>query len=133
MAMTTGPNAPLINITPLIDVLLVLLIIFLVITPTKSVGLATDVPQPALDSPQTEPVPSTVVLTIDKGGKLALNSEAVEAAALEDRLRQVFALRASKVLFLKGAGELEFASIAQLIDTAKGAGIVHVALMSNKP
>ena len=130
--MTTGPNAPLINVTPLIDVLLVLLIIFMVITPTRSVGLATDVPQPAPDSSPSGPVPSTVVLTIDKNGALALNSERVERAALEDRLRRVFALRASKVLFLKGAGELEFARVADLIDAAKGAGIVHVALMTGR-
>lgn len=131
MAMTTSRNAAQINVTPLIDVLLVLLIIFMVITPTQSLGLVADVPQPALDQDRREPVPSTIVLAIDQYEKLTLNSQPVMLEELPGRLREIFARRALKVIFLKGANEIEFARIANLIDVAKGSGIDHVALLTN--
>ena len=131
MAMTTSRNAAQINVTPLIDVLLVLLIIFMVITPTQSLGLVADVPQPALDQDRREPVPSTIVLAIDQYEKLTLNSQPVMLEELPGRLHEIFARRALKVIFLKGANDIEFARIANLIDVAKGSGIDHVALLTN--
>ena len=131
MAMTTSRNTAQINVTPLIDVLLVLLIIFMVITPTQSLGLVADVPQPVLDQDRREPVPSTIVLAIDQYEKLTLNSQPVILEELPGRLREIFARRALKVIFLKGANDIEFARIANLIDVAKGSGIDHVALLTN--
>lgn len=129
--MTTSRNTAQINVTPLIDVLLVLLIIFMVITPTQSLGLVADVPQPVLDQDRREPVPSTIVLAIDQYEKLTLNSQPVILEELPGRLREIFARRALKVIFLKGANDIEFARIANLIDVAKGSGIDHVALLTN--
>jgi biopolymer transport protein TolR len=131
MAMSTSSNQATINVTPLIDVLLVLLIIFMVITPTQSNGLAIDLPQPSTDDSPRQAAPATVVLTIDRDQKLSLNSEPITLDALGGRLRQIFALRGSKVLFLKGTTELEFGHVTHLIDIAKGSGIDHVALMTN--
>ena len=129
--MTTSRNTAQINVTPLIDVLLVLLIIFMVITPTQSLGLVADVPQPVLDQDRREPVPSTIVLAIDQYEKLTLNSQPVILEELPGRLREIFARRVLKVIFLKGANDIEFARIANLIDVAKGSGIDHVALLTN--
>ena len=131
MAMTTSRNAAQMNVTPLIDVLLVLLIIFMVITPTQSLGLAALVPQPGLDQDRREPVPSTIVLAIDQHENLTLNSQPVMLDELQRRLREIFANRALKVIFLKGASEIEFARVANLIDIAKGSGIDHIALLTH--
>ena len=131
MAMTTSRNPAQINVTPLVDVLLVLLIIFMVITPTQSLGLTADVPQPAPDQERREPVPSTIVLAIDQHEKLTLNSQPIMREELRGRLREIFARRALKVIFLKGANEIEFARVANLIDVAKGSGIDHAALLTH--
>ncbi|MBS1832573.1 MAG: biopolymer transporter ExbD [Acidobacteria bacterium] len=128
-----GPKAE-INVTPLIDVLLVLIIIFMVITPTTPKGLEALAPQPP---PPNQPPPPdnqdrTVVIIIDADKSIKLNTEDVTEANLGKRLEDIFKTRAERVVFVKGDPNLEYQYVAKAIDVAKGVGIDKVGLMTPK-
>jgi biopolymer transport protein TolR len=136
MAMTTGggkgPKSD-INMTPMIDVLLVLIIIFMVITPLTPHGLEALVPQPPPpNQKQNLSDLRTVVIVIDKDGSLKINQDPVTEDKLGDRLTEIFKTRAERVVFVKGDPDLEFAPVARAIDIAHGAGIDKVGLMTPK-
>lgn len=127
-----GPKAD-INMTPMIDVLLVLIIIFMVITPLTPKGLEALVPQPP--PPNQKPNQSdqrTVVIVIDKDHKMQINSEPVTEDRLQSRLEDIFKTRAERVVFVKGDPSLDFQWVAKAIDIAHGAGIDKVGLMTAK-
>ena len=135
MAINVGGGAKAnINVTPLIDVLLVLLIIFMVITPLTPYGLAALAPQPPKKN-QPPPPPDddrTVVIVIDKQGHISLNQEPIEKELMGARLEQIFRTRAERVVFVKGDPDLDFSAVAQAIDIARGAGIDKIGLMTPK-
>ena len=120
------------NIVPLIDILLVLIIIFMVVTPLTPKGLDTLIPQPPPPGqPPEEVTARTVVIQVERAG-LKINEQPVSWDTLGPRLEEIFKTRAEKVVFVKGEDQLEFAFVARAIDIAKGAGISKIGLITAK-
>ena len=134
MAMSVGGGAGAkadINMTPMIDVLLVLINIFMVITPLTPKGLEALVPQPPkADQPQTQADQRTVVIVINRDKSMSINQEPTDEQRLGPRLEEIFKTRAERVVFVRGDNDLEYQYVAKAIDIAHGAGIDKVGLMT---
>ncbi|MGH9691112.1 MAG: ExbD/TolR family protein [Candidatus Acidiferrales bacterium] len=121
------------NIVPLIDVLLVLIIIFMVITPKTPNGLDALVPQPPPPNQKQQPDDNkTIVVQVMPNNKLMINQDATTWDQLGGRLSDIFKQRADKVAFVKGDDDVEFGEVAHAIDIMRGAGIDHVGLITAK-
>jgi biopolymer transport protein TolR len=133
MAMSTGSSGGVqsdINVTPMIDVLLVLLIIFMILTPLNAAGFKATLPKGKnLDSrPEGD---NEVVLGIDEYGKYFLNGRAIADGALQDQLRSIFASRTEdKILYFKADHNLKYAKIQDAMETARAAGVRVMAAIT---
>ena len=117
-----------VNVVPLIDILLVLLVIFMII-PHKQSGLTVELPQPAPEL-RVDPQPTAIVIEVLADGSLRINQEAVEWDGLRGRLERIFGARANRTAFVRGDGALEFQVVAKVIDVMRAAGVSSVGLMT---
>jgi biopolymer transport protein TolR len=124
-----------INITPMIDVLLVLLIIFMVVVPVASKGDSTLVPHPASQLTPAPPDPVVLEILKDRAGSVAyrINQQSVSDAELPARLAGIYSRRAPRVLFIKGNDQLSFRQVVEVIDVSHAAGVDRVSLMTSTP
>lgn len=139
MSMNTGARMATsseMNVTPLIDVLLVLIIIFMVILPVHQRGERTDIPQPNPNVVDNHPEDTIVVRLRDAGPskqpRLKINQDDVAWDALEQKLRTIYQSRSEKIAFLKGDPEIDFEFVAQIVDMAHHAGADRVGLLGSK-
>ena len=134
-AGSSGGAVANINVTPLIDVLLVLLIIFMCIVPNNPKGLEALVPQPPKKT-TTEPPPNsrTIVVQVQSagGGKLSykINEDAFNRQDITPKLQQIFAIRQEKVMFVKGDPSLDFGPIAQVIGFGHAADVTNIGIIT---
>ncbi|MFZ0636652.1 MAG: biopolymer transporter ExbD [Candidatus Acidiferrales bacterium] len=122
------------NVVPLIDILLVLIIIFMVITPTTPKGLDALVPQPAPPNAKEDPalLAKTIVVQVTASGKVLINQDEISWDQLGPRIEDIFKMRAEKVAFVKGDDSVDFADVARAIDIMRGNGVDKVGLITAK-
>jgi biopolymer transport protein ExbD len=131
MQMGSGKTAAVINMTPMIDILLVLLITFMCLGRTSK-GLLSEVPEPAPASQPSVADRLDIVLRIHKDRSIDIDSQFVRMPELDGQLKLLIAKRPGGVLFIEGARELEYTDVASIIDIARGAGWNRVGLLTER-
>ena len=132
-----GAVRPAMNVTPLVDVVLVLLIIFMVVTPHLTKQLTVSVPKKddkelKEPPPPDDPTPQ-VLLSVDREWRTRLNQEPVADADLQGRLRRVFAARRDHVLFFDAHDDVAYGRAMRALDLARGGGALTIAVMTEPP
>lgn len=124
-----GPKSD-INITPYIDILLVMLIIFMVITPVRQMDLDVKVPQPPPPGQENAPPdPSVIVVSVGESANITINQDPVDITALGPKLQEIYSARANKNMFISASAKLPYGDVVKVIDIAKGAGVGDVGLI----
>ncbi|MFL5563660.1 MAG: ExbD/TolR family protein [Gemmatimonadaceae bacterium] len=131
MAMSSGnPSSGLtneINVTPMIDVLLVLLIIFMMVIPMSRKAIDLQLPDPTPQPDQQGPPPSQIVLEVLPGNTFKVNSQPVPKTDLARRLKEIYDPRPDKIIFVKGDPTVKYSDVIAAMDVARGAGVKVIA------
>jgi biopolymer transport protein TolR len=133
VASKKGPKSD-INITPYIDILLVLLIIFMVITPVRQMDLDVKVPQSQEGGDQSKAVidPSIIVVSVSDAMVIAINNMQTDIGSLGMRLQDIYRARANKNMFISAGAKLPYGDVVKIIDIAKGAGVGDIGLITEE-
>ncbi len=132
MAFTAGGSGVRsdINVTPLIDVVLVLLIVFMVMVPKLLNQTNLDIPPKAPDNVETPPASDQLVATVGEDGRVAINGEAIPLEALPDKVRTLMSNRNKKLMFFNPEDNATFGDVVKVMDICRGAGVKNIGIMT---
>jgi biopolymer transport protein TolR len=131
MAMSGGGTDHLtneINVTPMIDVLLVLLIIFMMVIPMSRKAIDLQLPDPTPDESNSGPPPSQIVMEVLPGNAFRINSQPVTKAELPKKLKEIYDPRPEKIIFVKGDPAVKYSDVIWAMDAARGAGVKVIGM-----
>lgn len=132
MGKTGGSEVADINMTPMIDVLLVLLVIFIIVQMNLQRSFDIQLPIDS-DKPSDQSDPNNIIMEIDANGAVSINTQAVQASALEARLREIYDPRPDKIIFVKADPRVKYQQVIAAIDAARAAGVVVIGAVLPPP